>query len=299
MKKFLLTAAFIFSALGCFAQNRAEEIINVINGPKSDYVLVASHRGDWRNYPENSLAAMNSAIKMGVDIIELDLAMTKDSVLVVCHDRTIDRTTTGKGLIKELTLDSIKNVRLKTGHGIATSHRMPTLREALELCKDRVVVNIDKGWQYYDRVIALTDELGVTDQMLIKGTKPLEKVRKGMSRHPNKMIYFAIVDYTKKNASEVAESYLKSKITPAAYEVVWPEFTPEVQNTIKQFLARGAKLWVNALWPSHNAGLCDDAAFEGDPAEVYGELLKTGASMVQSDRPALLLEYLRSVGRHK
>lgn len=289
----------ILSVMGAVAQNRAEEIISIINGPKSDYVLVASHRGDWRNYPENSLAAMNSAIKMGVDIIELDLAMTRDSVLVVCHDRTIDRTTTGKGLIRDLTLDSIKNVRLKTGHGIATQHRMPTLREALELCKDRVVVNIDKGWQYFDKVIALTDELGVTGQMLIKGTKPLEKVRKTMNRHPNKMLYFAIVDYTKKNAQEVADGYLKSKITPDAYEVVWPEYTPEVQNTIRQFLGRGVKLWVNALWPSHNAGLCDDAAFEGDPAEVYGELLKTGASMVQSDRPALLLEYLRSVGRHK
>ena len=138
MKKLLLLTVLALTALGTFARNRAEEIIDIINGPKSDYVLVASHRGDWRNYPENSLAAMNSAIKMGVDIIELDLAMTRDSVLVVCHDRTIDRTTTGKGLIKDLTLDSIKNVYLKTGHGIATKHRMPTLREALEVCRDRV-----------------------------------------------------------------------------------------------------------------------------------------------------------------
>ncbi len=281
------------------AGNRAKEIIDIINDPATDYVLVASHRGDWRNYPENSLPAMNSAIKMGVDIIELDLAMTKDSVLVVCHDRTIDRTTTGKGLIKELPYDSIKNVFLKTGHGIATNYRMPTLREALAMCKDRAVVNIDKGWQYYDQVIAITDELGVTDQMLIKGNKPLEKVRKSMKRHPNKMIYFAIVDYTKKNAQDIADGYLASKITPTAYEVVWPEFTPKVQETIKKFLARGGKLWVNALWPSHNGGLCDDAAFEGNPAEVYGELLKTGASFVQSDRPTLILEYLRSIGRHK
>ena len=281
------------------AGNRAKEIIDIINDPATDYVLVASHRGDWRNYPENSLPAMTSAIKMGVDIIELDLAMTKDSVLVVCHDRTIDRTTTGKGLIKELPYDSIKNVFLKTGHGIATNYRMPTLREALAMCKDRAVVNIDKGWQYYDQVIAITDELGVTDQMLIKGNKPLEKVRKSMKRHPNKMIYFAIVDYTKKNAQDIADGYLASKITPTAYEVVWPEFTPKVQETIKKFLARGGKLWVNALWPSHNGGLCDDAAFEGNPAEVYGELLKTGASFVQSDRPTLILEYLRSIGRHK
>lgn len=67
---------------------------------------------------------MNSAINMGVDIIELDLALTKDSVLVVCHDRTLDRTTTGKGKISDMPLDSIRTLRLKTGHGIATDHRM-------------------------------------------------------------------------------------------------------------------------------------------------------------------------------
>lgn len=112
------------------------------------------------------------------------------------------------------------------------------------------------------------------------------------------MIYQPIIDYTKKGAQELGDGYLASGIVPVAYEVVWPEYTPEVQATLKRILASGAKLWVNALWPRHNAGLCDDAAFEGDPAEVYGKLLETGATMVQSDRPALLIGYLRSCGRH-
>ena len=89
MKKFLLTLSVIIATtFSSMAQNRAMEIVREINNPKSDKVLVASHRADWRNHPENSIEAMNSAIEMGVDIIELDLALTKDSVLVVCHDRT-------------------------------------------------------------------------------------------------------------------------------------------------------------------------------------------------------------------
>lgn len=299
MKKFLLTLSVIIATtFSSMAQNRAMEIVREINNPKSDKVLVASHRADWRNHPENSIEAMNSAIEMGVDIIELDLALTKDSVLVVCHDRTLDRTTTGKGLISDWTLDSIKTLTLVSGHHGATSIRMPTLREALLACKDRAVVNIDKGYQYYDLVIALTDELGVTDQMLIKGNKPLRKVKKKMESYPKRMIYMPIVDYTKKNAQELADGYLASGITPVAYEVVWPEYTPEVASTLKKILASGAKLWVNALWPRHNAGLCDDAAMYGNTAEVYGKLLETGATMVQTDRPALLLQYLRSIGRH-
>ena len=299
IKDFILSAvALIMACPVSMAQNRAMDIVAEINNPRSEKVLVASHRGDWRNHPDNSLPAMNSAIEMGVDIIELDLALTKDSVLVVCHDRTLDRTTTGTGLISDWTLDSIKTLTLRSGHHGATTVRMPTLREALLECKDRAVVNIDKGYQYYDLVIALTDELGVTDQMLIKGNKPLQKVKKKMEAYPNRMIYMPIVDYTKKNAQQLADGYLASGITPVAYEVVWPEYTSAVAATLEKILASGAKLWVNALWPRHNAGLCDDAAMYGNAAEIYGKLLETGATMVQTDRPQLLIGYLRSIGRH-
>ncbi len=301
MKKvFIFLAVALLSVSSLSARNHAKEIVAEIKNPKSKTVLVASHRGDWRNYPENSLAAMESVIKMGVDILELDLALTKDSVLVVCHDRTIDRTTTGKGLIKNITADSIARCFLKTGHNVATSHKMPTLREALLLCKDRIVVNIDKGYQYYDLVIKLTDELGVTDQMLIKGNKPRKQVRKKLSAYPHKMLYMPIISYYKKDAESLFDSYIKAKKQPVAYEFVWKDFSPTVQDAMKQVIASGSKVWVNTLWPSFNCGLCDDAAFDGDPAKIYGRLLEeTGATMIQTDRPQLLLDYLRSIGRHK
>lgn len=299
MKKLVLAVVAIATLVSTSnAENRAMKIVAEINNPKSKKVIVASHRGDWRNHPENSIPALKSAIDMGVDIVEIDLALTKDSALVLCHDRTLDRTTTGKGLISSWTLDSIKQLTLKSGHNGPTELRMPTLREALVACKDRAVINIDKGYQYYDMVIAETDALGMTDQILIKGNKPLKKVDKKLKSHKNQMIYMPIVDYTKKGAQELADGYLASGIVPVAYEVVWPKYTPEVQATLKKILNSGSKLWVNALWRSHNDGLCDDAAEYGDPAKVYGELLKTGATMVQTDRPQLLIKYLRSIGRH-
>ena len=93
--------------------NRAEKILAEMNDPASDYVIVASHRGDWRNYPENSIPAIESVIRMGVDILEIDLKMTKDSVLVLSHDKTIDRMLNGKGLVSDFTLDSLKTFKLK------------------------------------------------------------------------------------------------------------------------------------------------------------------------------------------
>ncbi len=298
MKAIFSSALLLLFSSNIMAQNRAMDIVAEINNPKSEKILVASHRGDWRNHPENSLQGMNSAINMGVDIIELDLALTKDSVLVICHDRTLDRTTNGRGLISDWTLDSIRTLNLKAGHNALTELKMPTLREALLLCKDRAVVNIDKGYQYYDLVIALTDELGVTEQMLIKGNSPLQECMEKINSYPHKMIYMPILNFNKKNAKKLAKSYFESGITPVAYEVVWPEYNEDVKKTFKKILAGGSKLWVNALWASFNGGLSDDAAMYGDPKEVYGKLLETGASFVQTDRPQLLLEYLRSIGKH-
>ena len=83
-------------------------------------VIVASHRGDWRNFPENSLEAIDNAIKMGVDIVEIALQRTKDGVLILMHDPKIDLTTTGKGTISEVTYYSIAKTHLKNGCNIRT-----------------------------------------------------------------------------------------------------------------------------------------------------------------------------------
>ena len=270
------------------AANRAEAIVAEIHNPSSRKVLVASHRGDWRNYPENSIPAIESVIRMGVDIMELDLKLTKDSVLVLCHDHTIDRTTSGKGRCK-----------LRRAHNVVTdSLRMPTLREALELCKDRIVVNIDKGYQYYDLVQRLSEELGVTGQLLIKGKSPVADVAAKFSRYEHNMMYMPIIDILKPKGQALFAEYREKGIVPLAYEICWDRPAPEVEACMREVVAGGSKLWVNSLWASLCGGLDDDRAFEGDPAAVYGKLVDMGATMIQTDRPELLISYLRSRGLH-
>lgn len=303
MKKLLILLSGLSLFCGCtqtepVSGTRAAAIVAEIHNPSSKNVVVACHRGDWRNWPENSLAAIESVIGMGADIVELDLALTSDSVLVVCHDRTLNRTTTGRGLIAEIPYDSVQRCFLKSGHGVATAHRMPTLREALEVCKDRIVVNIDKGYQYYDLVQALSEELGVTGQLLIKGKSPVEDVAAKFSSYEHNMMYMPIIDILKPKGQALFAEYRDKGITPLAYEVCWSEYTPEVEACMREVISGGSKLWVNSLWPTLNGGLCDDAAFEGDPAEVYGKLVDMGATMIQTDRPELLISYLRSRGLH-
>ena len=275
--------------------NRAERVIAALNDPSTDYVVVVSHRGDWRNYPENSIAAIESVIRMGVDVMELDLKLTSDSVLVLCHDHTIDRTTTGKGRVSDITYDSIASCYLKTAHNVATpNHRMPTLREALEVCKDRIVVNIDQGFQYYDLVMKITDSLGVTDQMLIKGKKPMAYVDSIMGAYPEKMMYMPIIDINKTKGQALFAEYIESGTVPLAYEVCW-------QTPVADIKKQNSKIWVNTLWPSlcggDGAGMYDDYAYDNG-AECYKKVLDLGASIIQTDRPELLISYLKSIGRH-
>ena len=187
-KHLLATAVVVVLLASCAGGNavrddkRAASVVAELRNPKSKNVLVICHRGDWRNYPENSIPAIESVIKMGADIVELDIALTSDSVLVLQHDRTIDRCTTGRGKIIDMTYEEIQKYYLKNAHGARNSLdlKVPTLREALEVCKDRIVVNIDKGYDHYDLVLAIAEELGVTEQILIKGSKSLADVREKM-----------------------------------------------------------------------------------------------------------------------
>ena len=309
MKKivYLLSAAAVMLVCSCAEQqpqyaNRAEKILAEINDPNSDYVVVISHRGDWRNYPENSIPAIESVIRMGVDMMELDVKMTKDSVLVLMHDQTINRMTNGKGLVKDFTYDSLMTFKLKRAHNVTTdSLRIPTLREALLCCKDRILVNVDHAYPYYKEIVELTEELGVTGQVLMKGKSNIDKVNEDMSKHENNLLYMPIIDINTPKGQALFAEYQERGVVPMAYEVCWQYPGEDIDNCAAKILETGSKLWVNTLWPTlcGGSGNDDDAAFDAaDPADVYGQYLEMGVSMIQTDRPQFLLDYLRSVGRH-
>ncbi len=306
MKHYLLLAiAALFCAVSC-GQNpvqyekRTDKILAEINNPDSKYVVVAVHRGDWRNYPENSIPAIESVIRLGADIVEIDLCLTKDSVLVLSHDRTVNRCLTGKGNVNDYTLAELKAMRLRRAHGVATdSLRIPTLREALECTKDRICVNIDKGYEYYDMVLAITEELGVTDQILIKGTHTVADVAEKMASHPHNMMYMPVCNFDQESGKALFNEYMETKTVPLAYEMCWSHLTPEIEDSFRKIHETGSKLWINTIWGSLCGYLDDDKALDcGDPASIYDQVIAFGPSFIQTDRPEQLLNYLRSKGLH-
>ena len=293
-------------AMSCTQQptfeTRVEKILYEINDPESDYVVVASHRGDWRNYPENSIPAIESVIRMGVDIMELDVKMTKDSVLILMHDKTIDRMTNGKGRVCDITYDSLMTFNMRRAHNVVTDTlKVPTLREALLCCKDRILVNVDHAYPYYEQIVKLTEELGVAGQVLMKSKSSIDQVNEDTQKYGSRMLYMPVVDVNKPKGKRLFAEYLEKGVVPMAFELCWQYPGEEIDECVKQVHQMGSKVWVNTIWASLCGGYGndDDAAFAAkNPADVYDRYINMGVSMIQTDRPEMLLNYLRSIGRH-
>ena len=219
MKKIFFILVSLLATLQLCAQDRVSQIREKLLNRDQSSVIVASHRGDWRNFPENSLAAIDNAIKMGVDIVELDVQRTKDGQLILMHDPTLDRTTTGKGKIAEVTLDSIRKLKLKNGCAIRTIHNVPTLEEALMHAKGKIMLNLDKADRYFEQVYALMEKTGTTKQIIMKGNKSAEEVKKQFGDYLNDVIYMPIVNLDKVNAEQQIETFIKD-MNPVAFELL-------------------------------------------------------------------------------
>ncbi len=172
MKTIILILSFLMS-FSVFASdpNRADTLREKLLSGDINEVFVVAHRGDWRYAPENSIAAIEHSIEIGVDVVELDLQLSKDSVLFVIHDSKLERTTTGKGRIYDWTADSLRTLKLKNGAGIRTMHSLPTLEDAMLAAKGRVLVNLDKADRYFDLLMPILEKTGTASQVIIKGTK--------------------------------------------------------------------------------------------------------------------------------
>jgi glycerophosphoryl diester phosphodiesterase len=140
--------------------------------------VIIAHRGYRKRYPENTLAAFAAAFDAGACMVELDVTLTKDRRVVVLHDDTLDRTTDGRGRVRDHTLDELK--RLDAGSWFDprfAGECLPTMEEALGLCAGNGMVNIEiKAGAFEadplpdaieDQVLTAVAERGMGDRVLI------------------------------------------------------------------------------------------------------------------------------------
>ena len=263
---------------------------------KSKHVMIFAHRGNWRNSAENSLQAFQDCIDESIDGIEVDLQMTKDSVLVIMHDETIDRTTTGSGKVSDHTLDQLRKLYLLTPIGVKTRQRIPTFEEVLLLAKDKILIQVDKWKAYGKQVAELAKKHNCERQIILRTTDNSEVTKRNYGECLNNvMVMPVLVCKGGDTDNKKLEDFTKNYTSP----VMSFSFTREDFPILKQvtkFKKAGYRIWLNSLWDTFNAGHDDEMAVT-NPDNSYGWLINLGADIIFSDNPMLLKKYLIKINR--
>ncbi|PAT06342.1 glycerophosphodiester phosphodiesterase [Corynebacterium hadale] len=243
---------------------------------------IAAHRGQWRDFPENSIPGFLAAIRDGANILETDIRRTADGHLVLMHDPTVDRTTNGTGEVADLTLEQIKQLRLRqslgNGPSAITSYEVPTLDELLDAVKgENVLIDLDKGWDYREQMYEELSARDMLDYGLFQGSPNVPDAVAFMKKHPEAFYMHIIGDDMEDQFEQFGE------YTPDMIEIPWS--SPEdFQGTDEFWEKVDAKtaVFADSMWNSISGGHTDEASLL-DPSTGWGYHLSRGADVIQTD----------------
>ena len=283
------------------SENRIDFLMKELNKPESDYIMVVAHRGDWRNAPENSVLALRNAIKMGVDMVEVDVQKTKDGILILMHDETLDRTTNGKGRVEDYIWKDLEKLYLRSAIGGETRNRIPTLEEIMLIAKTerKVLINIDKASVYFKEVGEILKRTGTSNLAVVKSNLDPEEI-KSMIHYIDGAHFMPVLHLDGvKDPLKIIDMYIRN-FSPKMMEVSFLEDTSLLFKNPEMLTGRGVKIWntcTSYRWcAKHDDKLAVDFK---DPEASWGWLINKGATILMTDRPKELIEYLSAKGfRH-
>jgi len=329
MIRFGAALAILFAALAlspAAAQTRVDAIRERLQHANQwrDHVMVVAHRGGGlqagkTRFPENSIAAVENAIALGAEMVEVDIQKSKDGVYVVFHDSWLDRTSICKGILAERTLAELKACRLVVeGTGASTDETVPTLAEMLAVTKDRIFVNIDNKLDIEELpgIIAVARGLGIADQLVIKqnlwSEERIEEARRIVELIGPGVTFMPIIADDAVRDTRFLETAAHAFSADAVELIHWHaagqlmtgDGGPLFGARARAVAARGDwHLWVNTYAIVNKAGGMlsggrgDELAVAADfPQETYGFWAERGATMIQTDEPGVAIEWLAQNG---
>lgn len=236
--------------------------------------IISGHRGGTeKGFPENSIEAFENTLKYTQAFYEIDPRLTKDSVVVLLHDATLDRTTTGKGRLSDYTYEELKQFKLKDVHGQVTPYCIPTLAEAIEWARGKTVLNLDQK----DVPIAMT-------AALIKKHKAEAFVMVTVHHADQAAFYY------QQNKNQMFSAFVKTPEALKPYEdagipasqmiaYIGPDIKPENQVMYKLLHAKGIRCMISAA-PTY-----DKLKTKEERARAYRAIIEDGADVLESDLP--------------
>ncbi len=288
-----------------FSQNK-ESIKLLREKSETDYVWVASHRGDWIYAPENSILALEHAIYFGANMIETDVRLTKDGKIIIMHDYTVDRTTNGSGKISDLTLAEIKELNLRNNFGIMTDLKVPTLEEYIKIAKGKISLYLDKaGYDLPDHpqgylvkeLLKILKANGVLEETVFVLDWPYKKAQEIFGYDLDKVIYCPVIEDKIPNLDAHVNEYIE-KLSPAAFQFRMASLDSDTYKQLPKILKSGSKAFVAATWEEHTANHSDLVSIFNRPTEGWGWLISQGFRVIETNYPHDLIRYLKSENRH-
>ena len=297
MRNFIKRIFIVISLLQVFAfagESRVDFLLDKLKerGPH-DYAMIIAHRGDWRYAPENSLRGFANCIKSGFDAIEVDVRMTKDGVLVVMHDETVNRTTDGVGKVSDLTFEQIKKLHLTTPTRYVSDQTVPSFEEVLNLARGQILVYVDKWQDHKEAVLETVHRLGMDRQILLAGPANVESGAYKLAKQYPEVNYVPFFPCNGKN-DEHRFSELKDKMQPIGYYIAFPSDKFPILKETKSYAEYGHRLWVDTLLGKCCNGGRNDQLALTDEELSYGWLLDHGFTVFFTDDPHGVAKFLKS-----
>lgn len=264
--------AFIF-LFACVARINAQTA--ALPESKHKFIVIA-HRGDHVEAPENTIAAYENGIKHDVDYVEIDLRTTKDSVLVIMHDATVDRMTNGKGKISDMSFAELRKLRVIDKIRDSTkTYAVPTFEEVLKTCKDKIHIYLDFKSASVPQSYEMIKKYGMEKQVIVYINSPLQydEWRKLV---PSMPVMLSMPDNIKNG------DQLKTFLAKYPLELLdgdYSDYTTEIMNTA---IAAG-----KTVWPDIQSA---------DEDRNWDKALELGFKGLQTDHPKALIEYLKKKG---
>ncbi|KPP81545.1 MAG: glycerophosphoryl diester phosphodiesterase [Oceanicaulis sp. HLUCCA04] len=237
-----------------------------------DATIVSAHRGGVEpGFPENAIESAANTLAQGPLILELDLRRTADGVIVLMHDETLDRTTTGTGDISQMSFADLAQFQLVDNEGEVTPYRIPSLSEVLNWARGRALVQLDvKRTVPVEEVVAsIVENDAVAYSAVI--TYTLEDALRAAAADENVIISIEITDQERLDALQAA-GVDRSRLM--AWTGVHREPVPEIWDLVA---AADIPVAFGALW------YIDSAVLESGDTSIYREIADGGVTVIASD----------------
>lgn len=255
--------------------------------------FLVAHRGVCgANIPCNSIAAYKAALLQGADVIEIDVAKSKDGKFFVFHPG-MEHVFLKSKPISEMKASEVRKLRLLNQDSTPTSYKVPTLQEVLKLLKGKVYINVDKFWTDIEGIANEIYKAGVEKQVIVKtgDDKPtLDKVKK----YAPEFMFIPIVWHK----DTVTQKLIKEGVNVIGVEILFNSDEDDCisEKYIKKMHKNKLLIWTNAIIYDERAVISahhtDDISAAGEPEKGWGWLIDKNVDFIQTDWLLMLRQYM-------